>query len=217
LTPRNGTWGPDINTTPAGNNIQVKLWTNYAKTSSQLTSDQAVFGTNFNSGGGGNGTSPRILFSAATTTRMNGGSASEAAQPFTMLFVCNCADTVASLSGLYRNSSVPPWVRFTGGNALEFNGGSATVTGPATLTLGQWYIVTAVFNGASSAIYTNGVLYKSGSIGSTGVGTMIIAQNFDVGGSYRGNISRIWVWTNSISVSDHAAAVAQCKTDFGIP
>lgn len=215
-SPFTGTWGPTTSITPAADNTEVALWTNYAQSSSKLTSDQTLFATNFVSGGGGNGTSPRIFWSASTTTRMNGGSASTVGSQWTMLFVCNCVDTVNTLSGLYRNSSVPPYVRFTGGTALEFNGGSSTVTGPTTLTLGQWYIVTAIFDGASSAIYTNGVLYTSGSIGTTALGTMIVGQSFDTAGSYRGNISRIWVWTNHISAPNLASAVAQCKTDFGI-
>ncbi len=97
---------------------------------------------------------------------------------------------------------------------LTMNSGSSVA---GSVSIGTTpVIITWVAAGASSEIDTNGVLYVSGSAGTTGFGS---------GGPYiahaivnfaQMNISRVWGWTNSLAAGDLKSAITQCGKDFAI-
>lgn len=202
----------------AGNNQKVDIWTNFISNggfgaNAVFTADQTLHPTNFISGGGGSATSPRILFTAATDTRLISGNLSITTNLWTFVIVANCTASTG-VDKIVGNANTTPLLQF---NALklEMSQGS-TVSSAATLVAGQWYVISAVFAaGASSHIDTNGVQMVSGNAGTGNMLAWYIAP-FGTTATLRGNIARIWGWRGILSAGDLASAVAQCKTDFNI-
>lgn len=210
----------------AQDNTPVAIWTNFAAgfngiLASQLSADQTVHPTNFVSGGGVNGTSPRISFlSTGTSERMiTGAWAGTGGSGFTniatFIIVFNYNDTTGT-EWVISTTAAAPWIQMNA-QKLEYNQGTTTISSsPAILNNGQYYILGMFFEGNSSThIDTNGVLMVSGSGGTATFGGPTLGQG---GGSkqFAGNFIRIWIWEGILGSTDYANAIQQCKVDFGI-
>ncbi len=201
---------------------QVKVWTNLAAgfngiVTSQGTADQSVHPTNYVSGGGGNGTSKRLQFTAATSTRLAtsawptaGGSAST--NKATFVYVANCTATT-STDNLCERSGVAPCVQYNAKSLSMYQG--TAVTSANTMGAGYYVISVVMAAGASSHIDTNGVQMVAGNAGTQSFGACNVGD-IDATAGYHGNICRVWIWEGVLSAPELAQAVAQCKTDFGI-
>jgi len=215
LTPTNGTFGGSAGATvPANDNQDIKYWTNLCGfiSGSRWTADQTLHPTNFVSGGGGNGTSPRVLFTAASPTRMVGPTIPDLTNKFTVIAVANCDATSGIDSILADGITGNTWINYNA-HKLEMSQGT-TISSAATMGAG-YYVITVVFAaGASSHIDTNGVLMVSGNAGTANLRSPYIGQ----AGSaiYHGSICRIWGWYGILNSTDLTAAVHQCGIDFGI-
>lgn len=198
-----------------GNAVRAGSWINIA--SGQISgSDGATFPTNFTSGGGVNGTSPRISFNTQISDRFVTPGLGVTLTNFTLMCVMNASNAAAGSQEFLGNANNPPYIDVNA-NKFTINCGNA-VSGAATIANGTWYIVTWVQKGATSEIKTNDVTYvtgDSGTVGYTSIQGMYIAH--DRVTQFSGNISRIWVWTNTLSAGDNTSAINQCKTDFGFP
>lgn len=190
-------------------NSQVFRWTNVVDPNLSLAADQPLRPTNFISGGGLSGTTDKVHWQEAVggTQRITGGPG--APSHYTFIFVANCDNAATSPGGMFYDGTA---MRLEFNNAALQMSAGTTLTGPAVIGTG-WYIITAVFNNASSEIDTNGVLYVSGAAGNTALGSVYLGQ-FQ---AFKGNISRVWAWTNTLSGSDMTSAINQCKTDYGFP
>lgn len=183
------------------------------------------------SGGGVSGTAPRVNFN-------NGGGSgcgfsvnpytSITITNFTVVMVLNMSNCAAANTGIIVCSGFGLNYPFldVSSSALRIGSlnGSKTVTGPATIQ-NIPYIISWIQAGASSRIDTNGVQYVAGDAGTGGINSSGAPQlvNPTASGSpahttqYIGDISRFWMWTNTLSAGDLSSAVAQCKKDFGFP
>lgn len=200
LTPTNSTADP-------ANNSPVTVWTNLAEPINSFTSDQATHPTNFVSGGGGSNNSPHVYFKT-TTHRMVTGDWNMSVS--TWMVVCNITGDPTVNNNIWINGGAAPYFRI-GANKATINAGSDLST-VACIT-NQYILLTAVFNGASSRIDTNGVTAVSGDAGSGAVHSTFLA-NWEF---TEGNICRVWCWAKTLSASDYASAVNQCKSDFELP
>lgn len=195
--------GKDFTT---GDGVGINHWTNLV--SGSLFNADGAFPTNYTSGGGGNGTSPRVDFTSSSSTRMESQDFGKPTATF--IVVANSSTPAAEQFIFVNGSGIPPYLRYRN-SSLEISAGTLLST-PATIT-NDYYVITAVFNGASSRIDTNGVTAASGNAGSTSFGAAYLAQ----WQLYKGNICRVWAWTNILTTAEESSAVAQCKIDFGIP
>jgi hypothetical protein len=215
LTPINGTW--DGATHPCVDNERIQTWTNFASSGAVWNAgDGTHCPTNFVSGGGGNGTSPRISFSSATVnTVLNSGAISPTTDVFSFLAVVHCNRTTGD-DYVLNGSGTTTSLRFSAGTLKVKNNGTE-IAGPATIGTG-WYIVSFTKNAAAVIIYTNGVQYFSGNVGTVAIPTahLFDEANSVINTGFHGDGSRIWGWRGILSGAEMAAAVAQCKTDFGI-
>lgn len=206
-----------INTATNTEGNGVGLWTNLAPNHLTITLSSDTTRPIFHSSGGGyNGLEPRISFNTNTANqRLITGSFS--LPTFTMLVVMQNADVGSNKNVMiFQDANSTPWL-FMKTNAITFNAGSS-ISGPNTLDT-NWMILVAEFNGTSSDVQTNGVTYKTGSIGTGTMTTLYLDNNSYAGGfwPFNGSISRIWGWTNVLSAGDMTSAINQCKTDFGFP
>ncbi len=209
-------WGPINTTTPVSDNTAVVLWSNLVgQAGNKFTADQTLHPTNFISGGGGNTTSPRLYFDAATSTRMNSGTVGGGVNTniFELIFVVEF-NTFAQGSALINGGGTITTIQSTTGGALKAVNNGSTITGANTIQANQWYIVDFTQNGTTATIYTNGVLYVTGTIGSVAMNNISIFEAVTT--SFRGQGARMWGWWGNLSSGDRALATAQCKTDFGI-
>lgn len=214
LTPTNGA---RVNTDGSGgvpaNSGLAGSWINLAHNNDVCNNDGSPVATYFVSGGGANGTSPRLSFPNTAVCRYL-IPAQGTITNFTIIMVIKPANATGN-KALFSNGNGGPLIQDNAGK-LEMNAGS-TITGPVSIGTSA-YIITWVNAGASSEIDTNGVLYVSGNSGTKGfaVGAQpIIAQ--PIVNEYQGDISRIWGWTNILSAGDMTKAINQCKQDFGFP
>jgi hypothetical protein len=216
LTPTNGTYGGSAGATvPANDNQDIKYWTNLTAliAGGRWVADQTLHPTNFISGGGGGGTHPRVLFTAASTTRMVGPTMPDLTNKFTIIVVTDCSSTSGIDYIVFDGVTGNSWLNFNA-HKLEMSQGT-TVSSVAGTTASVPYVITAVFAaGASSHIDTNGVQLVSGNAGTANLRAPYLAQFNTI--CYHGNISRVWGWYGVLNSTDLANAVAQCRTDFGI-
>jgi len=210
LTPLDGTWDGALH--PVGDNHRVLIWTNFAAAATTWTSDQALHPTNFISGGGNNSTSPHILFTGASSTRMIGASWPVTTNKSTWILVANCTATTGTDILVMNGAGGTPWFQYNA-KKLEMSQGS-TISSAATMTT-SYFVITCVFAAdGTSHIDTNGVAMVTGNAGTGNMAAPYLAQFNSV--CYHGNLSRVWMWNGVLSAGDLTSAVAQCKTDFGI-
>jgi len=215
--PMSGVFGGDGTTYPASNNQTVKYWTNFAPAfnGARWTADQSLHPTNFTSGGGGNGTSPRLFFGpqASATRMVSPGAWPTTTNKATVIVVVNCTRT-SGIDNIFINPASTPYLRYTS-KALEINQGSA-LTSATTMGTG-YYTITAVFAaGVSSRIDTNGVNMVTGTAGTGNMADGYLGNN-GTDAIFNGNMCRIWGWSGVLSELDISNAVAQCRLDFGTP
>lgn len=179
----------------------------------------------FVSGGGNNGTSPRLNFpSTAGGTGYVSPAVTTVFTNFTFMIVLKMTSTTGNQSIISSGNAIPRLTISSG--VLTMDAGSTTA-GPVSIGTTPMIITWNNCNatGANSEIYTNGVLYKSGASGSVGF--------FANAGPYIGHnivnilqadVCRVWCWTNNgsgnggtLSASDMTKALNQCKSDFGFP
>ena len=199
---------------PVPDGHRILVWTNWSIAGNKWTSDQSIHATNFTSGGGASGLTSRLLYKAASSTRMVGGSIGVTTNIFEITFVCEF-DDFSNGSVLINGSGTVTTLQTTTGGALKVINNSTTITGPTTIQANQWYVISLVQNGTTATVYTNGVQYLTGTVGNVGMGSINIFDGF--AGSFRGNVTRLWGWFGNLTSGDRASVVTQCKTDFGIP
>jgi hypothetical protein len=220
------------------NNANTLSWSN-------LLNYAAAFGGNYankstvghepiyhNPGGGYTALQPEIAFTNGNNCDMiSQNIPTMLLTNFTIMALVAPSNIVTTIQGLFDfsgNGFNYPFLEWDV-NKLSMSANATRITGPAVL-LSQPYIVTWVNAGASSVIYTNGVLYVSGTTGVIGANSPASFNIAHIHGKDGGNpgivgnnnqfvgaMSRVWVWTNVLSAGDLANATAQCKKDFNVP
>lgn len=105
----------------------------------------------------------------------------------------------------------------TAGQLGIFAGGT-TVTAAYTIPATTPKVYTAVFNGASSAIYIDGALFDTGNAGSqtvTGGIRLGASQAFFAGTYFNGKMSTVLVYRGAHSAADVAAITADLSATYG--
>lgn len=187
------------------------------------------------------GSPPYVDFSEQTTANgtagnvryMSNGNTYGTNQPITWYAVLNQPDQYDT-NATFKSSVIfdvstggsnrELWETFTGGAATwegAFNAGTATIeTGLGSYkNLGQWVVWTAVFNGASSVIYTNNVqLGNAGNPGSQGIGQTVLIgtdQTFSTQGTYK--LACLLCYTNAHDSTTRNTVVSGLKTRYNVP
>lgn len=202
---------------PQTDNISVINWTNFVD-NSLATISGGIGPTNFTSGGGPLNRD-RVYFKNNTNHRLIVTPAGGAPSALTVVCVVNCDSTTLCDNLLHGNSALEDVLalRFKA-TKLEIQSDNGSVlTGPTTITT-AFYQITAIFNGASSQIRTNGAVYVSGSIGTIGgandnawfLGQLASCE------AYNGSMCRIWAWGRALTATEINNAEALCVSDFGL-
>lgn len=133
-------------------------------------------------------------------------------QPSTVFVVWKPTSAGGNVFDCYDGSNRWTIERF-GGNHVQYAG--SVVTGGA-LTLGTWLYTSAIFNGASSGLWKNGVA-DPGSPVNAGAGAcngIRVGTGFD--GIYSGDIAEVLVYNVALSTSDRQSVESYLAAKYGI-
>lgn len=93
-----------------------------------------------------------------------------------------------------------------------FAGSGATIN--SSTTLSNFFLLTAVFNGASSYYRTNGVLMGTGNPGSQGMGVMILGNDLTGASPWIGQLCSFRIYANALNTNDLHTAEQNIATRY---
>ena len=139
--------------------------------------------------------------------RGNGTSAQLIKDPWTGLavpltFICVASRTTTSGTGTIWGAQ--PYVRFDNAGRISMSDGTLLQSATSVYTTNTFYILSFVFNGASSAIYKNGSSLASGAAGSSTVTFTALFSAYDAN-YLSGDIGEIYVYNSALSDANRQA------------
>ncbi len=142
--------------------------------------------------------------------RGNGSSAQLIKDPWTGLavpltFICIASRTTTSGVGAIWGAQ--PYVRFDNSGRISMSVGTLLQSATSAYTTNTFYVLSFVFNGASSAIYKNGSSIASGAVGSSAVTFTALFSSYDAN-YLSGDIGEIYVYNSALSDANRQAAEA---------
>lgn len=212
---------------PPANNDRLGTWGAYKGNVTNLVGQRGSGGltTPLYLATGSNTNGPAIrntaLFSswsqfARNLNEWSGGS--PIAQPITffMVFKKNQANPNGGDGVMRSEANLNLYIKSSNinNNLIMFAG--STLTGPSSsILLSTWYLVTAQFNGASSFIRTNGVLYASGDVGTSGISGLSVG-NYDSVEYLIGDYTDVVFYNRALDTNELQVVEQILKTKNGL-
>lgn len=120
------------------------------------------------------------------------------------------------IDGTYRRIAFVDW-----GDGVPYPlaiVGGSTLNGSSRIDLAGWMVLTICFNGASSYVRTNGVLYVSGDTGSSSTKGITLGQYYSptLNRSWSGGIAELIMYNATLATNDLQWVESSLKTKYGL-